>query len=61
MYLVLAETSKKIVLLLDEVLDLVGQCDIGQIEPAVLVVVTVFLSIVAEWGKDYSWKSLSNS
>jgi hypothetical protein len=50
-----------VVLLLDELLDLVGQCDIGEIEPAVLVVVAVLLSIVAEWGETYSWKSLSNS
>ena len=48
-------------LLLDEILHLVGECDIGQVEAAVLVVVAVFLVGVAGLGRSYSWNSLSNS
>lgn len=36
------------ILLLDEFLDLIGQSNIGQIEPAVFMVVPVFMSVVAE-------------
>ena len=60
-YLVLAEPMDEVVLLLDEFLDLGCECDVSEVESAVLVVVAVFLVRVAGWGRGYIWNSLSSS
>lgn len=46
--LVLAEAGSQLSLLLQQLLDLVGECDVGEVETAVFVVVSLLLSRVAE-------------
>ena len=48
-------------LFVHEFLDLGGEGDVGEVEPAVLVVVAVLLVGVAAWGQGYIWNSLSSS
>ena len=44
MYLVLAKPVEQVVLLLHELLDLGGEGNVGEIEPAVFMVVAVFVT-----------------
>lgn len=46
---------------LDKFLDLIGECDVGQGQSAILVVVSVVLAGVAGLCTNYIWNSLSSS
>ena len=56
-----SEAGDQMVPFLDELLDLVGEGDVGQGQPAILVVVSVVLVGVAGLCTNYIWNSLSSS
>ena len=47
-YLIFSQSRDETVLVLDEFFHLIGECDVGEKQSAILVVVSVFLGVVAE-------------